>query len=35
MWHNPDLQHRTVLGLLSVALPTFETECRFTVALQT
>jgi hypothetical protein len=29
-WHNRDLQHRTVLGLPSVALPTFGAECRFT-----
>ncbi len=34
-WHNPDLQHRTVLGPIMPALPTFGAECLVIAAFQT
>ena len=35
LWHKADVQQPVDLGLLTAALPTFGSKCRFTVAFQT
>ena len=35
IWHEADLQHARLVGLPSVALPTFVRVCRFIAAFQT